>query len=155
MRRSIGKVVLGSVVPFHVSLLRAHGLRMAVDCGGPRRRRHPRGYFWRNPGRIASRADRWIHFGDDPQRWTKDLAGVCWDEDALEHETHVRGIGVGHSGLYAACLVRSCRLPRVCRLGLVGFADFPRCANWQDLPCTPSIFPGHLFSSLPIRRNRP
>jgi len=43
---------------------------------------------------------------------------------ALEYETDVCGIGICHSGLHAVCLVRSSRLPRVCSLGLVGFADF-------------------------------
>src|ERR1041385_6007230 len=46
---------------------------------------------------------------------TEDFAGVCWDEDVVEHETDVRGTGVRYSGLHAACFVRSAGLPRVRR----------------------------------------
>ena len=81
---------------------------------------------WDTSGGIwgASRHDSWVHLGDDPERGATHPAGVRWNEDALEHETYVRGACVCHTGLHAVCFLRDHRLPGLYGVGMVHFADF-------------------------------
>ena len=89
---------------------------------------------WDTSGGIwgASRHDSWVHLGDDPERGATHPAGGRWNEDALEHETYVRGACVCHTMLHAVCFLRDHRLPGLCGVGMVHFADFRALASLRN-----------------------
>ena len=109
---------------FYFPLLRSDGLRMAACGSGAWCRCEPVGHFGWNLGCIASCVNGRICIGNDSERWTAHSASIRGNEDALEHEAHVRGPDVRYAGLHVARLLRSRRVSGLCGVGLVGFADF-------------------------------
>ena len=104
------------------SILRPHGLRLAVGGSVAWGRRGALGFIWRDLGRFPACADGRIHRRDGLLRWPAHSACVRGDAAIVEYPADVRRTCAPHNWMYSSRFQRGSRISGICQLGVVRIA---------------------------------